>query len=97
MRRNGREVLRPAVKPALRISKCYTEDMMPFEQRMSRGGGAAIEDVAVEIERVSYVGLVPLIELKLASGISNPGRVKDLGDVQELIRVLKLPGDSGEN
>ena len=39
-------------------------------------------DVAVEIAGVKYVGLVALIELKLASGISHPGRVKDLGDVQ---------------
>ena len=48
-------------------------------------------NVAVEIDGVKYVGLVPLIELKLASGISHAGRVKDLGDVQELIRILKLP------
>ena len=34
-----------------------------------------------------------LIELKLASGISNPGRLRDLGDVQEMIRVLKLPSN----
>jgi len=49
--------------------------------------------VAVEIDGIKYLGLVPLIELKLASGISNPGRLKDLADVQELIRVLKLPRD----
>ena len=52
-------------------------------------------DVAVEISGVKYLGLVSLIELKLASGISNPGRVKDLGDVQELIRILKLPREFG--
>jgi len=52
-------------------------------------------DVAVNIDGVRYLGLVPLIELKLASGISHPGRVKDLGDVQELIRILKLPKDFG--
>ena len=32
-----------------------------------------------------------LIELKLASGMTNPGRLKDLTDVQELIRALDLP------
>jgi hypothetical protein len=37
--------------------------------------------------------LPTLIELKLASGMTNPGRLKDLADVQELIRVLKLPAD----
>ena len=31
-----------------------------------------------------------LIELKLASGITHAGRIKDLADVQELIRILKL-------
>jgi hypothetical protein len=51
--------------------------------------------VAVEIDGVKYVGLVPLIELKLASGMTNTGRLKDLGDVQEVIKVLKLPRDFG--
>jgi hypothetical protein len=37
--------------------------------------------------------LPALIELKLASGMTNPGRLKDLADVQELIRVLQLPRD----
>jgi hypothetical protein len=35
------------------------------------------------------------VELKLASGISNPERVKDLGDVQELIKLLNLSRDFG--
>ena len=47
--------------------------------------------VAVEIDNISYAGLPTLIELKLASGMSSPGRLRDLADVQELIRVLKLP------
>jgi hypothetical protein len=51
--------------------------------------------VAVEIDGVKYLGLPTLLELKLASGMSNAGRLKDLGDVQELIRVLKLPRDVG--
>jgi hypothetical protein len=49
--------------------------------------------VAVEIEGIRYVGLTTLIELKLASGMTNPGRLRDLADVQELIRVLRLPVD----
>jgi hypothetical protein len=32
-----------------------------------------------------------LVELKLASGMTNPGRLKDLADVQELIRAAQLP------
>jgi hypothetical protein len=47
----------------------------------------------VEIEGIRYLGLPTLIELKLASGMTNPGRMKDLGDVQELVRVLGLPRD----
>lgn len=47
--------------------------------------------VAVEIDEICYARLPTLIELKLASGMSNPGRLRDLADVQELIRVLKLP------
>jgi len=53
-------------------------------------------DVAVEIDGIKYVDLRSLIELKLASGISHPGRVKDLADVQDLIRNLKLPRNFGE-
>ena len=37
------------------------------------------------------VTLEKLIELKLASGLSAPHRMKDLVDVQELISVLQLP------
>jgi hypothetical protein len=32
------------------------------------------------------------IELKLASGMVAPHRLKDLADVQELIRSIDLPG-----
>jgi hypothetical protein len=49
--------------------------------------------VAVEIDGIRFVALPKLIELKLASGMTNPGRLRDLADVQELIRVLKLPAD----
>jgi hypothetical protein len=52
--------------------------------------------VSEELDQVKVLNLDKLVELKLASGISNPGRVKDLGDVQELMRVLKLPRDFAE-
>jgi hypothetical protein len=45
--------------------------------------------VATVIESVRVVNLETLIQLKLASGTA-PGRRKDLGDVQELIRLLGL-------
>ena len=52
--------------------------------------------VAVEIDGVCYLRLEKLIELKLASGITNPNRLKDLADVQELIRVLNPPRAMGD-
>jgi hypothetical protein len=53
-------------------------------------------DVAVEMDGIRFVDLLPLIELKLASGMTNPGRLKDLADVQELIRTLDLASELAE-
>ena len=50
-------------------------------------------DASVEINGIKFVTLEKLIELKLASGISAPDRLKDLADVQELIKIRKLDGD----
>ena len=47
--------------------------------------------VTVEIEGIRVVALEKLIELKLASGMSAPHRLRDLADVQDLIVRLKLP------
>ena len=47
-------------------------------------------DVTTEIEGVKTISLDKLIELKLASGLSAPHRLRDLADVQELIKVKKL-------
>jgi hypothetical protein len=52
--------------------------------------------VAIEISGIRYIGLPALLELKLASGMTNAGRLKDLADVQELIRALKLPRGTAE-
>ncbi len=46
--------------------------------------------VGVDVGGVRVIALANLVELKLASG-TTPGRRKDLGDVQELIRILALP------
>ncbi len=46
---------------------------------------------SIEAGGVRYVGLNTLLELKLASGLTSPGRLKDLADVQELIRARDLP------
>jgi Uncharacterised nucleotidyltransferase len=52
----------------------------PAKVRFSSGG-------------VYYVNLPTLVELKLASGMTNAGRMKDLSDVLELIKILNLPAN----
>jgi hypothetical protein len=51
---------------------------------------------SVEINGISCLQLEAVIEIKLASGMTNPGRLKDLGDVQEMIRVLGLPREMAD-
>jgi hypothetical protein len=46
-----------------------------------------------EIDGIKFVTLEKLIELKLASGISAGDRLKDLADVQELIKLRALDAD----
>jgi hypothetical protein len=52
--------------------------------------------VAEDRAGVSLIRLPSLVELKLASGMTGPGRLRDLGDVEQLIRVLQLPRDFGD-
>jgi hypothetical protein len=52
---------------------------------------------AVRGRRVALLPLPKLIELKLASGISAPHRLKDLADVLELIRGLSLPREIADS
>jgi len=49
--------------------------------------------VAVEGERFRILSLPKLVELKLASGMTAPHRLKDLADVLELVRAAKLPAE----
>jgi hypothetical protein len=48
---------------------------------------------SVELAGLKVVRLEKLVELKLASGISNPGRIRDLADIQELAKYVRLPED----
>ena len=50
-------------------------------------------DTGIEIEGIRFLQLLPLIELKLASGSTNPRRGQDLVDVQRIIETLNLPED----
>lgn len=52
--------------------------------------------VSFEADGVRYVNLSTLIELKLASGMTNAARLKDLADVLELIKVVPLEIGFGE-
>lgn len=42
------------------------------------------------IDGVRVVSLKDLITIKLISGLNSPGRAKDVGDVEELIRAIPL-------
>lgn len=50
-----------------------------------------------EIDGIKTVSLETLVELKLASGMSAPHCLKDLADVQELIKLKNLNADFAEN
>lgn len=51
---------------------------------------------SVEIDGKRVLTLEKIIELKLASGLTNPERLRDLADVQDLISHLDLPLDFAE-
>ena len=48
---------------------------------------------ATEVDGVAYIHLETLVALKLASGMTAPHRLRDLADVQELIRWANLSRD----
>lgn len=50
-------------------------------------------DASIEIDGVNFATIEKLVELKLASGMTAPDRLKDLADVQELIKVKHLTRD----
>jgi len=54
------------------------------------------EGKTVERGEVRVIALENLIELKLASGLTAPHRLRDLADVQDLISALALPLDLEE-
>lgn len=52
--------------------------------------------MAAQAGRVRLLPLERLIELKLASGMTAPHRLRDLADVLEVIRIRALPRDFAE-
>jgi hypothetical protein len=60
----------------------------------------AFPDPARAAQRGTRVALLPLpmlLELKLASGMTAPHRLRDLADVQELIRIQELPRELAQD
>ncbi len=53
-------------------------------------------EASIEVDGVRVVTLEKLVELKLASGMTAPDRLKDLADVQELIKARGLGGEFAE-
>jgi hypothetical protein len=47
--------------------------------------------VSVEMDGMRFLQLPRLLELKLASGMTTPGRLRDLADAQQTIDTLELP------
>lgn len=45
---------------------------------------------------VRFLNPAALMELKIASGMTGKGRIKDLGDAEQLIMLLNLPQDFAE-
>ena len=54
-------------------------------------------EASVDIDGIRFATLEKLIELKLASGMTAPDRLKDLADVQEMIKVKHLSREFAEN
>ena len=51
-------------------------------------------EVGVDLDGIAHLSLPSLVELKLASGMTGGAhRMRDLADVIELIKILKLPAD----
>lgn len=53
-------------------------------------------EVSTEIDGIKTLSLEKLIELKLASGMTAPHRLKDLADVQEIVKIKNLTADYAE-
>jgi len=54
-------------------------------------------EASVELEGVRVIALERLVELKLASGMTAAHRRRDLSDIQDLIRAVKLPEELAES
>lgn len=54
-------------------------------------------EAGLDADGIRYLKLEPLVELMLTAGITNPGNLKDLADVFELIKTRKLPREFADS
>lgn len=73
-----------------RTKFCSTKESVPIKIVVS---DTLADEQSIEIDGVRTLPLARLIELKLASGMIGEGRLKDLADVQELIRLKNLAAE----
>jgi hypothetical protein len=66
-------------------------ERFPCDGKVKHIADLTPSEVAEEINGIRYINLTSLIELKLALGMADVARMKDLGDVAEMIKVLELP------
>ena len=64
-------------------------DGVPIHTITPEDAGVTVEKTSV-IDGVRVVTLKDLVAIKLISGLKNPARSKDLGDVESLIREIPL-------
>lgn len=72
-----------------RASRHHVLDGVAIHTVTAEEAGHAVERTSV-IDGVRVVSLKDLIAIKLICGLKNPGRAKDIADVQELIRAIPL-------
>jgi hypothetical protein len=72
-----------------RSNREYVLDGVRIHTVTARDAGVIIGRPSI-IDGVRVVALKDLVAIKLISGLKNPGRNKDLGDVEDLIRSVPL-------
>ncbi|HUO84798.1 MAG TPA: hypothetical protein VM534_06750, partial [Thermoanaerobaculia bacterium] len=86
-----RTQLRPSSFASRRCQRWPTNRYRPCGE-LAQAKPPALTPIAV----ISLLSIDRLIELKLASGLSAPHRLRDLADVLELIRIAGLPRELAE-
>lgn len=72
-----------------RANREYLLDGVRIHTVSPQDAGITIEKTSI-IDGIRVVTLKDLVAIKLLCGLKNPGRSKDLGDVEELIRSVPL-------